>query len=82
MLVLGFALFAAGLFGGGDAKLMAAAALWLGWSTGTSVLVFTALAGGVLAIVYLGWSFVQMLIEIEAAGEDVPVHASAPVAEA
>ena len=69
---LGFALFAAGAFGGGDAKLMAAAALWLGWPQELQFLVFTALAGGVLAVVYLGWSFLQMLIEIEVRGEDGP----------
>ena len=72
LLVLGFALFTAGMFGGGDAKLMAAAALWLGWSQELQFLVFTALAGGVLAVVYLGWSFLQMLIDIEGGGEDVP----------
>ncbi|MDP9136588.1 MAG: prepilin peptidase [Pseudomonadota bacterium] len=72
LLALGFALFAAGLFGGGDAKLMAAAALWLGWSQELQFLVFTALAGGVLAVAYLAWSFVQVHIELGGKGEDVP----------
>ena len=50
VLVVGFALFALGYFGGGDAKLMAAAALWVGWN---DVLFFTfavLLVGGVLSL--------------------------------
>ncbi|MGH6931501.1 MAG: A24 family peptidase, partial [Dongiaceae bacterium] len=72
MLIFGFALFTAGLFGGGDAKLMAAAALWLGWSQELPFLVYTALAGGVLAVAYLGWSLLQTLIEIGGRIENVP----------
>jgi prepilin peptidase CpaA len=73
MLLLGFALFAAGLFGGGDAKLMAAATLWLGWDHGLPFLVYTGLAGGALAIAYLAWSLVQSHIEIAGRGENVPL---------
>ncbi len=72
VLCLGFALFATGLFGGGDAKLMAAAALWLGWPQDLHFLVYTALAGGVLAIAYLGWSLVQALMEIGGHAENLP----------
>ena len=50
LLVLGYGLFAAGVFGGGDAKLMAAAGLWFGWPAATQFLVYTGLAGGLLAI--------------------------------
>jgi prepilin peptidase CpaA len=50
LLVLGFTLFAFGVFGGGDAKLMAAAGLWFGWPAASAFLVYTAFAGGVLAI--------------------------------
>jgi prepilin peptidase CpaA len=50
LLVLGFTLFGFGVFGGGDAKLMAAAGLWFGWPAVTSFLVYTAFAGGALAV--------------------------------
>ena len=49
-LVAGFLLFLRGLIGGGDAKLLAAAALWIGYPACFPLLVFTALAGGVLAL--------------------------------
>ncbi len=43
---VGFALFALGLFGGGDAKLIAAAGLWFGWPDVVPFLVLTVFAGG------------------------------------
>ncbi len=52
-LVAGMAMFAAGWIGGGDAKLFAAAALWLGWPAMTEFLLITALAGGGLAVLLL-----------------------------
>lgn len=51
MLAVGFGLFARGYIGGGDAKFMAAAGLWIGWSALLPFLLVTTLAGGVLAIV-------------------------------
>jgi len=48
-LVAGMAMFAARWIGGGDAKLFAAAALWLGLPAAMSYLFFTCLAGGALA---------------------------------
>ncbi len=54
MLIAGFALFAAGLFGGGDAKLIAASALWFGWSSLFRYVVLVALMGGLLALIILG----------------------------
>jgi prepilin peptidase CpaA len=51
VLLVGFALFAFGFLGGGDAKLLAASALWFGWPDIGSFLVYTALFGGVLAVV-------------------------------
>jgi prepilin peptidase CpaA len=47
------ALFAAGVCGGGDVKLLAATALWIGWVHLPEFLLLTALAGGVLALVLL-----------------------------
>ena len=49
-LVLGMAMFALGWIGGGDAKLFAAAALWLGWPAATTYGVMTGMAGGALAL--------------------------------
>ena len=42
-------MFALGWIGGGDAKLFAACGLWLGWPAFLPFLLWTALAGGVLA---------------------------------
>ena len=53
-LALGVAMFALRWIGGGDAKLFAAAALWLGLSGAASFLIWTALAGGILAAALLG----------------------------
>ncbi len=53
MLLFGIALFALKWIGGGDAKLMAAASLWVGLGALPRFVVFTGLAGGVLALVLL-----------------------------
>lgn len=51
LLVAGFSLFAMGLFGGGDAKLLAATALWVGWGEELLFLIFAVvLVGGVLSL--------------------------------
>ena len=49
-LAVGIAMFALRWIGGGDAKLMAACALWLGWSGVAPFLIWTGLAGGLLAV--------------------------------
>ena len=54
ILAIGTGAFAAGLFGGGDIKLMAAIGLWLNFGATLSLLVSIALAGGLLAILYMG----------------------------
>jgi len=53
-LVAGMAMFALRWIGGGDAKLFAAAAIWLGWPALTTYLAVTGLAGGGLAVMLLG----------------------------
>ncbi len=50
-LMIGF--FAMGWLGGGDAKLLAAASLWIGPMGAGSFVAFTALAGGALALVLI-----------------------------
>lgn len=53
VLLAGFVLFARGWFGGGDVKLLAAAAFWAGPAQLLPMLVVTGLAGGVLALAVL-----------------------------
>ncbi|MGZ8407980.1 MAG: A24 family peptidase [Caulobacteraceae bacterium] len=53
LLLAGMGMFAAGWIGGGDAKLLAASALWLGWPGAMNFLLITALAGGALAILLM-----------------------------
>ena len=53
LLAFGFALFALNVFGGGDAKLIAAVGPWMGLSAFPEFLFFTALSGGVLALAAL-----------------------------
>ena len=52
-LIAGMGMFAAGWIGGGDAKLFAASALWLGLPGVAPFLLVTALAGGALAVILL-----------------------------
>lgn len=52
-LAVGVAMFAAGWVGGGDAKLLAACSLWLGWPATQAFLFDTAVAGGVFAMALL-----------------------------
>lgn len=56
--VIGFLLFAIGAWGGGDAKLIAATAFWLGPNAMLGYAIYTALAGGILAIILLIARFV------------------------
>lgn len=53
LFAVGTALFMANVWGGGDVKLLAATALWSGWSGLASFLLLTALAGAALALVLL-----------------------------
>jgi len=53
-LVAGIVMFSAGWIGGGDAKLFAVCGLWLGWREALPFVVWTAIAGGVLAVALLG----------------------------
>jgi prepilin peptidase CpaA len=60
---LGYLFFNLGLFGGGDAKLMAAAGLWFGATNSVEFITLTALTGGVLAISVAIWSVGVMFWE-------------------
>lgn len=64
VLVAGFTLFSFGYFGGGDAKLVAAGALWLGLPSLVEFLMIMALAGGALAIVMKFWWWIRLESEM------------------
>ena len=53
MLAIGVGLFATGVVGGGDAKLLAAASLWLGMQQLLGYLFLVTLAGGLLALLVM-----------------------------
>ena len=53
ILVVGFALFSFSLIGGGDAKLMAATAVWVGWEHLMEYMVVGAFLGGPLTLAIL-----------------------------
>lgn len=55
VLLLTFVLFAFNLLGGGDAKLMAAGALWMGSSQILPFIVFTTMFGGLLCLLILSY---------------------------
>jgi prepilin peptidase CpaA len=64
VLIAGFGLFAFGMWGGGDAKLLAAASLWFGWPALAHFVIYTALAGGVLAVAVAVWSAIHIDQEV------------------
>lgn len=68
VLVVGFGLFSAGFIGGGDAKLLAAAALWIGWAQIPQFLIYTAIAGGVLAVIVQSWHLFRVEGEVHEIG--------------
>ncbi len=53
VLVVGYLLFQINVMGGGDAKLIAAAAVWTGVGSFSTFAIWTALAGGVLALILM-----------------------------
>ena len=80
-LVLGFTLFAFGLFGGGDAKLLAAISLWIGPDFYLHFIFFTALAGGLLALAVMiarrfplpvAWVSQDWVARLHTAGSGIP----------
>lgn len=81
VLLFTFALFAFNLLGGGDAKLMAAGALWVGAGQIFSFLAFTAIFGGILCLLILSyrrlvpadvWPLPPWALRLHASGGPVP----------
>lgn len=55
VLAIAFACFAAGWVGGGDAKLVTVAALWVGWNYGLEFIGMASLFGGALTLLMLSF---------------------------
>lgn len=62
--VFGAVLFATGKFGGGDVKLLAAAALWAGATGIVPLLIVTALTGGILALIQVVPALLNNLVAL------------------
>lgn len=54
-ILIGFGLFAATIIGGGDAKLLAATSLWVGWANMAPFLLWMLILGGILSCAYLSF---------------------------
>ncbi len=54
VLIVGILLYARGILGGGDAKLLAACAVWVGWAGLLQFGLLVAVSGGLLALVIIG----------------------------
>lgn len=61
-LLVGLALFALRVLGGGDAKMLTAAALWAGPKLIVTLLLATSVAGGVLAVAFASTAFVRTYV--------------------
>jgi prepilin peptidase CpaA len=55
VLAVAFVFFALGWIGGGDAKLAAVAALWIGWEGGLAFIAYASIIGGVLTVLLLAF---------------------------
>jgi prepilin peptidase CpaA len=81
-LVAGMVMFALRWVGGGDAKLLAAVSLWVGWPAVTTLLAGTAIAGGSLAVLLVSLRSAQLrplvllgppwIVRLAEPGEGVP----------
>lgn len=60
VLLMGMALFALNWLGGGDAKLLAATALWFGWAGVFQFLIYTMFAGGALSLLLISFRAVAL----------------------
>lgn len=78
MFLLGAVLFAFGLFGGGDVKLVAAMALWTGFADLPRFLLIMGAAGGLLGFVFLLKRRRQQPAVASPSPSDVPAAIGAP----
>lgn len=52
-ILIGFGLFSAAIIGGGDAKLLAAVSLWIGWNNLVPFMLWMMIFGGIISCTYL-----------------------------
>lgn len=85
MLIIGIGMFAAGWMGGGDAKLLAAASLWMGIEHVYEYALVSALCGGAITLVMLilrtyplpaGLSGQKWMTRLHDAGHGIPYGAA------
>lgn len=76
VLVAGFALFAAGWIGGGDAKLLAVTSLWFGLDHTAAYLLYAAALGGLLTLAILQFRAVPLPAAMRAKPWLARLHAS------
>jgi prepilin peptidase CpaA len=62
VMAVGFGMFAMRLLGGGDVKMLAAAALWAGPKLIGALLLYTTFAGGLLAIAFACAALVRVMV--------------------
>ena len=63
LFAVGFAMFAFGWMGGGDAKLLAATSFWFTWPDAFAYMVYTSLFGGALTLfIMLGRSYIPVRV--------------------
>jgi prepilin peptidase CpaA len=74
VLGIGILLFIPGLIGGGDAKMAAAVALWVGFENLVPFLIFAALAGGLLALLFSTFRHLPLPYQVAAEGWAVRLH--------
>lgn len=74
MLVIGMGFFAMGWMGGGDAKLVAAVALWLGWGQLLPYLLFASIIGGGLTLLILTFRKLPLPLNLEKQGWIAHLH--------
>ena len=55
--IVAYIMFAFGIFGGGDAKMVAACALWIGWDSMFNFSVYIVIAGGILGLALTAWKW-------------------------
>jgi len=52
-ILIGFGLFSAAIIGGGDAKLLSAVSLWIGWNNLVPFMLWMLVFGGLISCIYL-----------------------------
>jgi prepilin peptidase CpaA len=72
ILIVGTFAFSAGLFGGGDIKLLAATGLWLDLRGGLLLIIAVLLAGGLVAIAYIAANLLRRRAEGSLKSRRVP----------